>query len=141
MRFMCVLCPKELYLQGLMEKNIKLQGNDLVIADAPQAQWLLAVYLAGLNSGISEHTTNVFIESAYFDPKHIRRTSLHHGLRTDAATHFEKSVDINNVLPALKRAAAMIVELAGGTIVSDITDEYPNPLQATQCYSILSVYT
>ncbi len=84
----------------------------------------------GMGSGISGTTTNIFIESAYFDPKYIRRTSLYHGLRTDAATHFEKGVDINNVLPALKRAAAMIMEIAGGEVTSAITDEYPQPLQA-----------
>jgi phenylalanyl-tRNA synthetase beta chain len=101
-----------------------------VICDAHSPMAIGGVF-GGLGSGIIETTTNVFLESAYFDPKHIRRTSLHHGLRTDAATHFEKGVDINNVLPALKRAAAMIMEIAGGEIASAITDEYPTPLQST----------
>jgi len=115
---------------GLDGKERKLQGDDLVICDAEGPLAIGGVF-GGLNSGISEATTNVFLESAYFDPKHIRRTSLHHGLRTDAATHFEKGVDINSVVPALERAAAMIVELAGGTVASGITDEYPQPLQPT----------
>ena len=112
---------------GLDEKERKLQANDLMICDAKGPLAIGGVF-GGLHSGISEATTSVFLESAYFDPKHIRRTSLHHGLRTDAAMHFEKGVDINNVLSALKRATAMIVDIAGGEIDSAITDEYPAPL-------------
>ncbi len=112
---------------GLEGKERKLQGNDLMICDAKGPLAIGGVF-GGLNSGIGETTTNVFLESAYFNPQHIRRTSLYHGLRTDAATHFEKGVDINNVLPALKRAAAMIIEIAGGEIASEITDVYPAPL-------------
>ncbi len=112
----------------LDEKERKLQANDLVICDANGPVAMGGVF-GGLHSGITDATTNVFLESAYFDPKHIRRTSLHHGLRTDAATHFEKGVDINNVIPALKRAAALITDIAGGEIASPVTDEYPVPLQ------------
>ena len=124
---------------GLDGKERKLQADDLMICDATGALAMGGVF-GGAGSGISDATTNVFLESAYFDPKHIRRTSLHHGLRTDAATHFEKGVDINNVLPALKRAAALIVEIAGGTISSAITDEYPQLLQpqsVTASYSYI----
>lgn len=116
--------------KGLDDKERKLRAEDLMICDA-NAPLAIGGVFGGLTSGISDATTNVFLESAYFAPKHIRRTSLHHALRTDAATHFEKGVDINNVLPALKRAAAMIVELAGGEIASGITDVYPTPLEAT----------
>lgn len=116
--------------KGLDDKERKLRAEDLMICDANVPLAIGGVF-GGLISGITDATTNVFLESAYFDPKHIRRTSLHHALRTDAATHFEKGVDINNVLPALKRAAAMIVELAGGEIASGITDVYPTPLEAT----------
>jgi phenylalanyl-tRNA synthetase beta chain len=115
---------------ALDEKERKLQDTDLMICDANGPIAIGGVF-GGLHSGISDNTTNIFLESAYFDPKHIRRTSLHFGLRTDAATHFEKGVDINNVIPALKRAAALIVEIAGGTIASAVTDQYPAPLQAT----------
>jgi len=125
---------------GLDGKERKLRVDDLMICDAvleglPAGVFNVPTPLAmggvfgGAGSGISEGTTNVFLESAYFDPKYIRRSSLYHGLRTDAATHFEKGVDINNVLPALKRAAAMIVDIAGGKIASGIIDEYPAPLQ------------
>src|SRR5690606_35657150 len=74
---------------------------------------------------------NIFLESAYFNPGFVRKSSLHHGLRTDAATHFEKGVDMENVVPALKRAAKLIVEIAGGEITSNITDNYPAPLEET----------
>ena len=121
--------PEGTVFTGLDGKERKLKVDDLVICDANSALALGGVF-GGAESGITDATTNVFIESAYFDPKHIRRTSLHHGLRTDAATHFEKGVDINNVIPALKRATAMIVEIAGGEIASNITDEYPQPLQS-----------
>ncbi|MCD6012163.1 MAG: phenylalanine--tRNA ligase subunit beta [Flavipsychrobacter sp.] len=120
--------PEGTTFTALDEKERKLQGNDLMICDAKGPVAIGGVF-GGLHSGINESTTNVFLESAYFDPTHIRRTSLHHGLRTDAATHFEKGVDINNVIPAMKRAAAMIVEVAGGEIASAVVDEYPKPLQ------------
>jgi len=122
--------PEGAVFTGLDEKERKLQSSDLMICDANGPLAIGGVF-GGLHSGIGDATTHVFIESAYFDPKHIRRTSLHHGLRTDAATHFEKGVDINNVVPALKRAAALIVEIAGGQIDSAITDEYPVPLPST----------
>ncbi len=112
----------------LDEKEQKLQENDLMICDESKALAIGGVF-GGLHSGISNDTTNIFLESAYFNPSFIRRTSLHHGLRTDAATHFEKGVDINNILPALKRAAALIAEIAGGEIASDIVDVYPKPVE------------
>jgi len=112
-------------------KERKLRSEDLMICDTAGPLAIGGVF-GGLNSGITDGTTDIFIESAYFDPMHIRRTSLHHGLRTDAATHFEKGVDINNVIPALKRAAALMQEVAGGTIASGIIDVYPAPLAATE---------
>jgi len=112
----------------LDEKERKLQGNDLMICNESEGMCIAGVF-GGLHSGVSDATTNIFLESAYFDAKHIRRTSMHHGLRTDAATHFEKGVDINNVEPALKRAAALIVELCGGNVASEIIDVYPAALE------------
>ncbi|MEI8279128.1 MAG: phenylalanine--tRNA ligase subunit beta [Bacteroidota bacterium] len=105
----------------LDDKAIQLNDNDLMICDASDGMCIAGVF-GGKNSGISDATTNIFLESAYFKPMFIRRTSMFHGLRTDAATHFEKGVDINCVLPALKRAAALIAEITGGTIASDIVD-------------------
>lgn len=113
--------PQGTVFLSLDEKERKMNDNDLMICDSTDGMCIAGVF-GGLNSGVSDTTTNIFLESAYFDPMHVRRTSMHHGLRTDAATHFEKGVDINNVIPALKRAAALIVEIARGTIASDITD-------------------
>jgi len=122
------LMPEGSTFTALDDKERKLQGNDLMICDSEGPVAMAGVF-GGAGSGITEATTNVFIESAYFDKTYVRRTSLHHGLRTDAATHFEKGVDINNVVPAMKRAAALMAELAGGTITSDAVDEYPAPVQ------------
>lgn len=109
-------------------KERKLQGTDLMICDATQGMCIAGVS-GGANSGITDGTTSLFLESAYFEPKHIRRSSLHHGLRTDAATHFEKGVDINNLEPAILRAAQLICDLTGGTISSGITDIYPTAFE------------
>ena len=120
--------PQGTPFMALDEKERKLQSLDLMICDGAGGVCIGGVF-GGLHSGITEATTNVFLESAYFTPLYIRRTSMHHGLRTDAALHFEKGVDINNVIPALTRAAAMICEIAGGEIASSILDLYPAALQ------------
>jgi phenylalanyl-tRNA synthetase beta chain len=108
----------------LDEKEITLTATDLMICNAQEPMCLAGVY-GGAYSGVTAETKTIFLESAYFHPSFIRRSSLHHGLRTDAATHFEKGVDMNNVVPALLRAATLIIELAGGTISSNIVDNYP----------------
>lgn len=112
----------------LDEQERKLQGDDLMICDEAEGMCIAGVF-GGVHSGVTDTTTNIFLESAYFDPMHIRRTSLHHELRTDAATHFEKGVDINVLEPALKRAAQLITELGGGNISSDIVDVYAQKLE------------
>jgi phenylalanyl-tRNA synthetase beta chain len=81
---------------------------------------------------VKETTKNIFLESAWFEPKSIRRTSLLHNLRTDASNRFEKGVDISNTVNVLKRAAIMIKELAGGEIASDVVDVYPSPKEKTE---------
>lgn len=115
----------------LDEEERKLNANDLMICDSKGGMCIAGVF-GGLGSGVTDATTSVFIESAYFHPTYVRRTSLHHGLRTDAATHFEKGVDINLLEPALKRAATLMVEVAGGTIASDITDKYVREIVPTE---------
>lgn len=119
--------PEGTVFKTLDDKEIKLQASDLMICDATEGMCIAGVF-GGLNSGISEGTQNIFLESAYFDPKTIRRTSLFHGLRTDAATHFEKGVDINLVPVALQRAIGLILEIAGGKLAAGITDLYPAAL-------------
>lgn len=116
---------------ALDDKERKLDSTDLIIADNGQVLGLAGV-MGGSGSGIKENTRNILLESAYFDPKTIRRTSLRHGLRTDAATHFEKGVDIDMVIPALQRAASLILETAGGQIASALKDNYPKPIEAVR---------
>ena len=103
----------------------KLTANDLMISDTEKPLCIAGVF-GGIKSGVSESTTTIFLESAWFENIHVRKTSLHHGLRTDAATRFEKGVDIAGTVNVLERAAQMIQELAGGKC-SEVVDMYPNP--------------
>jgi phenylalanyl-tRNA synthetase beta chain len=110
----------------LDEKERKLNGEDLMICNAEEEMCIAGVF-GGIHSGVSNGTNNIFLESAWFNPGFIRKTSFRHGLRTDAATRFEKGVDISNTLYALKRAALLIKELAGARVTSDVIDVYPDP--------------
>ncbi|MGN6163152.1 MAG: phenylalanine--tRNA ligase subunit beta [Flavisolibacter sp.] len=110
----------------LDEKERKLTSEDLMICDANDPMCIAGVF-GGLHSGVTEKTTNIFLESAYFDPVSIRKTSFRHGLRTDAATRFEKGIDISQTVNIVKRAAMLIKEIAGGDIASDVVDIYPDP--------------
>ncbi|MEP7259481.1 MAG: phenylalanine--tRNA ligase subunit beta, partial [Flavitalea sp.] len=115
----------------LDEKERKLSGEDLMICDGNGEGLCIAGVFGGAKSGVKAGTVNIFLESAWFNPIDIRKTSFRHGLRTDAAARFEKNVDISNTVSVLKRAAAMIAEIAGGAIASDVTDIYPVPDQRT----------
>jgi phenylalanyl-tRNA synthetase beta chain len=108
----------------LDEKERKLSSEDLMICNATSPMCIGGVF-GGLNSGVTATTTTIFLESALFNGTSIRKSSLRHGLRTDAAVRFEKGVDISNSVNVLKRAALLIKELAGGEIVNDIVDVYP----------------
>ncbi|RQO31827.1 phenylalanine--tRNA ligase subunit beta [Taibaiella sp. KBW10] len=124
----------------LDDKERKLRSEDLMICDAEKGLCIAGVF-GGATSGITNNTTNIFLESAYFDAKTIRRTSMHHGLRTDAATHFEKGVDMNMVPLALNRAVQLILEHAGGQVASEVKDIYPTPLaprKITASYKFIS---
>lgn len=108
----------------------KLYAADLMICDAEKPMCIAGVY-GGAQSGVQSTTKNIFLESAWFAPKSIRKTSTAHGLRTDAAIRFEKGVDISQTLYALQRAAALICELGNGTIASAMQDVFPNPIEPT----------
>ncbi|HNP24703.1 MAG TPA: phenylalanine--tRNA ligase subunit beta [Panacibacter sp.] len=118
--------PGGTVFKTLDDKDRILTAEDLMICNEEQGMCIAGIF-GGIKSGIKEHTTSVFLESAWFNPVAIRRSSLHHGLRTDAATRFEKNVDISNCLAVLKRAALMIKEIAGGEITGEIVDVYPAP--------------
>ena len=115
----------------LDEKERKLSADDLIICNKEEAMCIAGVF-GGQKSGVKESTVNIFLESAWFNPITTRKTSFRHNLRTDAATRFEKGVDISNTVHVLKRAALLIKELGGGEIASEVVDVYPNPKQKTQ---------
>ena len=102
----------------------ELHEEDLMICDQEKPMCIAGVY-GGVYSGVTEDTTSIFLESAYFDSVSIRKTAKRHGLSTDASFRFERGIDIENVEYALKRAALLIKEIAGGDITSDIVDLYP----------------
>jgi len=112
----------------LDEKERKLYDTDLMICDEAGGMCIAGVF-GGLDSGVTNQTTNIFLESAYFSPDYVRKTSLLHGLKTDSAFRFERGTDPLNTVYALKRAAMMIKELAGGEITSDVVDIYPEQIQ------------
>jgi phenylalanyl-tRNA synthetase beta chain len=99
---------------------IELHEEDLMICDGESNGMCIAGVYGGAKSGVKNETTAIFLESAYFDPKSIRRTSTRHGLRTDAATHFEKGIDPAVTETALLRAVQLILELASGEVASDV---------------------
>ena len=109
-------------------KEKKLTAEDLLICNADEPMCMAGIY-GGQNSGVTSNTTEIFLECAWFNNTVTRKSSVHHGLRTDAATRFEKGVDISNTIPVLKRAAELIKEVCGGEISSDIIDVFPNPIQ------------
>lgn len=116
----------------LDEKERKLFASDLMICNGNGEPMCIGGVYGGLQSGVSANTKNIFLESAWFNPVDIRKTSIKHGLRTDAATRFEKGVDISNTANVLKRAATLIKEIAGGEIASDVVDVYPAPQPKTE---------
>jgi len=120
--------PEGTVFKSLDMVERKLSDQDLMICDAESNPMCIGGVFGGATSGVTEGTTTVFLESARFNPTWIRRSMLRHSLRTDAAWTFEKGVDPNGCRTALHRATTLILELAGGTIASDITDIYPNPM-------------
>lgn len=107
-----------------------LNNDALMICDAERSVAIGGI-MGGQNSEVQEGTNAILLESAYFTPGSIRKTSKATGLSTEASQRFEKGVDINGVVPALNRAAALIAELCGGTIACGIIDRYPEPVSTT----------
>lgn len=105
-----------------------LHEEDLMICDEKGPLCIAGVF-GGKESGVSENTTNIFLESAYFNPVSIRKTAKRHGLSTDASFRFERGIDPTITEYALKRAAILIKEIAGGEITSDLIDIYPKKIE------------
>ncbi len=111
--------------------EVKLSENDLMICNEKEGMCIAGVY-GGLHSGITENTTRLFLESAYFNPVSIRKTAKRHGLKTDASFRYERGCDPSITVYALKRAVELVVELAGGYPVMDIVDRYPVEIEPAQ---------
>jgi phenylalanyl-tRNA synthetase beta chain len=105
-----------------------LSSRDLMICNPEEGMCIAGVF-GGIKSGVTGSTKNIFLESAYFNPVSIRKTSKRHGLKTDASFRFERGADPNITTWALKRAVMLIKEIAGGKISSDIVDVYPYPIK------------
>ncbi len=108
-----------------------LSSEDLMICDGEKPLCIAGVF-GGINSGVSETTTSIFLESAYFDPISVRKTAKRHGLSTDASFRFERGIDPNITEYALKRAVLLILEVAGGKVTSEISDLYPTKIKDHQ---------
>ena len=111
----------------LDEVERSLSDRDLMICNAEEPMCIAGVF-GGLDSGTTETTKDVFLESAYFHPTWVRKTARRHGLSTDSSFRFERGIDPNITIYALKAAALLVKELAGGEIASEIKDNYPNPI-------------
>ena len=108
-----------------------LHEEDLMICDTEKPLCIAGVF-GGENSGVSKETNSIFLESAYFNPVSVRKTAKRHALNTDASFRFERGIDPNITKYALKSAALLIIEIAGGKITSDLIDEYPNKIEDAQ---------
>jgi phenylalanyl-tRNA synthetase beta chain len=111
----------------------ELHEEDLMICDAEKPLCIAGVF-GGLNSGVSESTTSIFLESAYFDPISVRKTAKRHGLNTDASFRFERGIDPNITEYALMHAAVLITKVAGGFITSELIDKYPKKIEDHQVF-------
>ncbi|OJV35076.1 MAG: phenylalanine--tRNA ligase subunit beta [Bacteroidales bacterium 36-12] len=112
-------------LEGMVRS---LNSEDLMICDINNPMCIGGVF-GGLDSGVTENSVNIFLESAYFNPVYIRKTARRHGLHTDASFRFERGCDPSNTVYILKRCATLIQEVAGGEISSEIVDVYPNEIK------------
>ncbi|MDD6357838.1 MAG: phenylalanine--tRNA ligase subunit beta, partial [Bacteroidales bacterium] len=110
-----------------------LSAEDLMICNEKEPMCIAGVF-GGLESGVTESTTSVFLEAAYFNPVSIRRTARRHGLNTDASFRYERGCDPNSTLYVLKYAAQLVKELAGGKVSSDIFDIYPKKIENNEVY-------
>jgi len=124
--------PKDTEFVTLDGETRKLHKDDIMICDGESNPLCIGGVYGGLDSGVTENTTAIFLESAYFDAVTIRKTAKRFGLNTDASFRFERGIDPNITDYALKRAALLIEEIAGGKISSDLIDIYPKKIENHQ---------
>ncbi|MDR0907776.1 MAG: phenylalanine--tRNA ligase subunit beta [Rikenellaceae bacterium] len=120
-------CPEGTKFVTLDGVERTLSAEDLMICDAEKPMCIAGV-MGGEWSGVSDSTTRIFLESAYFNPVWIRKSAKRHGINSDASFRFERGIDPNQTVYALRRAALLYKELAGGEISSDVVDIYPEPM-------------
>lgn len=133
-------CSEGTLFTTLDEVERKLNSADLMICNAEEPMCIAGVF-GGLDSGVTDSTTSIFLESAYFNPTTVRKTARRHGLNTDSSFRFERGVDPNGTLYVLKLAALMVKNLAGGEICGEVVDFYPNeikPFPVTLSYNYLN---
>ena len=118
----------------LDEVERELSADDIMICDTELNPLCIGGVFGGLNSGVSQNTTSIFLESAYFNPVSVRKTAKRHALNTDASFRFERGIDINMTEYSLKRAALLIEEYAGGKLASDVSDFYPVKIEDFQVF-------
>ncbi len=118
----------------LDEVERELHEDDLMICDGDDNPMCIAGVFGGLKSGVTEETKTIFLESAYFNPVSIRKSAKRHALNTDASFRFERGINPDTVVYALTYASVLIKDIAGGKIVSEITDIYPNPIEDYQVH-------
>lgn len=126
--------PKGYKFHALDKRIFELNGEEVVICNGAMEGMCIGGVFGGIDSGVKESTKNIFLESAHFHPKSIRKTSMYHNLRTDAAKVFEKGSDPNICVFALKRAAGLIMKIAGGAISSEIVDIYPKEIKPREIH-------
>jgi phenylalanyl-tRNA synthetase beta chain len=119
--------PEGTKFKTLDDVERTLDSKDLMICNETNPMCIGGVF-GGIYSGVSESTTDIFLESAYFSADYVRATSLRHNLKTDAAFRFERGTDPNGCVEALNKAVKLILEIAGGNISSNLIDIYPNPV-------------
>ena len=116
----------------------KLHAEDLMICDGDGGPMCIGGVYGGLNSGVSDTTTSIFLEAAHFNAGSVRRSSMRHNLRTEAAKRFEKGSDPNITVKALARAVDLLSQYAGGQVASSVFDIYPSPIAPAQVNLSLS---
>lgn len=109
-----------------MGTDLELTGEELTIRDGERAVALAGI-IGGLNSGVTDATTEIFIEAAHFDPMQVRRASRRHGVETDSCQRFSRGTDVDGVVEAMNRACALVQKVAGGVVSKDHWDVYPTP--------------
>lgn len=122
-------CSEGTVFKTLDGVDRKLASTDLMICNEKEPMCIAGVF-GGLESGVTNTTTAIFLESAYFDSGYIRKTGKKHGLKTDASFRFERGTDPEMTITALKRAAALMLDICGGNVSMDIVDLYPEKLEA-----------